>query len=46
MYDRILVRFGDLTLKGKNQSDFIRQLYKLLDEKRVFNTFFNKNVLI
>lgn len=33
MYDRILVRFGDLTLKGKNQSDFIRQLYKLLDEK-------------
>ena len=33
MYDRILIRFGDLTLKGKNQGDFIRQLYKMLDEK-------------
>ncbi len=32
-YDRILVRFGDLTLKGKNQSDFVRQLYNLLEEK-------------
>lgn len=33
MYDRILIRFGDLTLKGKNQSDFIKLLYKLLEEK-------------
>ena len=33
MYDRILIRFGDLTLKGKNQNDFIRQLYKMLEEK-------------
>lgn len=32
-YDRILVRFGDLTLKGKNQKLFIRRLYNLLDEK-------------
>lgn len=33
MYDRILVRFGDLTLKGKNQKDFVRKLYQLLEEK-------------
>lgn len=32
-YDRILVRFGDLTLKGKNQKLFIRKLYNLIDEK-------------
>ncbi len=33
LYDRILVRFGDLTLKGKNQISFIRKLYNLLEEK-------------
>ncbi len=33
LYDRIYVRFGDLTLKGKNQKIFIRRLYNLLDEK-------------
>lgn len=33
LYDRILVRFGDLTLKGKNQGKFIRKLYNLLEEK-------------
>ncbi|MCR5350471.1 MAG: tRNA 4-thiouridine(8) synthase ThiI [Acholeplasmatales bacterium] len=33
MYDQILVRFGDLTLKGKNQKDFLKALYKLFDVK-------------
>lgn len=33
MYDRILIRFGDLTLKGKNQQEFVRKLYSLLEEK-------------
>lgn len=33
LYDRILVRFGDLTLKGKNQIIFVRKLYQLLEEK-------------
>ncbi len=33
IYDRILVRFGDLTLKGKNQKDFIRALHKLVANK-------------
>lgn len=31
--DRILLRFGDLTLKGKNQVSFIRTLFNLLHEK-------------
>ncbi|MBR6289665.1 MAG: tRNA 4-thiouridine(8) synthase ThiI [Acholeplasmatales bacterium] len=30
IYDRILVRFGDLTLKGKNQKEFIKALHKLV----------------
>ena len=25
-YDRIMVRFGELSTKGKNKKDFIRQL--------------------
>ena len=33
MYDQILVRFGDLTLKGKNQKEFLRRLYSLMDLK-------------
>ncbi len=33
MYDQILVRFGDLTLKGKNQKVFLKALYKLVDKK-------------
>jgi len=33
IYDQILVRFGDLTLKGKNQRDFLKALYKLFDLK-------------
>ena len=27
IYNQILVRFGDLTLKGKNQRDFLHRLY-------------------
>lgn len=33
IYNQILVRFGDLTLKGKNQKVFLKALYKLMDEK-------------
>lgn len=33
LYNEILVRFGDLTLKGKNQKFFIKTLYKLVDLK-------------
>ena len=33
LYNQILVRFGDLTLKGKNQKIFLRALYKLMDTK-------------
>ncbi len=33
IYNQILVRFGDLTLKGKNQKVFLKTLYKLMDEK-------------
>ncbi|MDE5565354.1 MAG: tRNA 4-thiouridine(8) synthase ThiI [Anaeroplasmataceae bacterium] len=30
MYNQILVRFGDLTLKGRNQKEFLRRLYALM----------------
>lgn len=30
IYDQILVRFGDLTLKGKNQKEFLNRLLKLI----------------
>lgn len=30
MYDQILLRFGDLTLKGKNQKDFYNRLLRLI----------------
>ena len=30
MYNQILVRFGDLTLKGKNQKEFLKRLYDLM----------------
>ena len=33
LYNQILVRFGDLTLKGKNQNTFLRALYKLIEKK-------------
>lgn len=33
IYNQILVRFGDLTLKGKNQKVFLKALYKLMDKK-------------
>jgi thiamine biosynthesis protein ThiI len=33
IYNEILVRFGDLTLKGKNQNTFLRSLYKLVGKK-------------
>ena len=33
LYDQILVRFGDLTLKGKNQKIFLRRLYNLVHVK-------------
>ena len=33
LYNQILVRFGDLTLKGKNQKVFLRSLYKLMATK-------------
>lgn len=32
-YDRILIRYGELTLKGKNKKDFINQCYKMIKEK-------------
>lgn len=33
MYNQILVRFGDLTLKGRNQKEFLRRLYELMKTK-------------
>lgn len=33
MYNQILVRFGDLTLKGRNQKEFLRRLYALMAVK-------------
>ncbi|MDE5715501.1 MAG: tRNA 4-thiouridine(8) synthase ThiI [Anaeroplasmataceae bacterium] len=30
LYNQILVRFGDLTLKGKNQKEFLHRLYELV----------------
>ena len=33
LYNQILVRFGDLTLKGKNQKVFLHSLYKLMKTK-------------
>ena len=30
LYNQILVRFGDLTLKGKNQKEFLKRLYELM----------------
>ena len=33
VYNYILVRLGDLTLKGKNQSSFLRRLFNLVHEK-------------
>lgn len=33
LYNQILVRFGDLTLKGKNQKVFLHALYKLMAVK-------------
>ena len=33
MYKEILVRFGDLTLKGKNQNFFLKSLFKLMKLK-------------
>ncbi len=33
IYDQILVRYGDLTLKGKNQKEFLRSLHKLTRSK-------------
>lgn len=30
LYNQILVRFGDLTLKGKNQKEFLHRLYDLV----------------
>lgn len=29
IYDRVLIRYGDLTLKGKNQKVFLNSVYKL-----------------
>lgn len=33
IYDHILVRYGDLTLKGKNQKVFLNRLFHLIDNK-------------
>ena len=33
IYNQILVRFGDLTLKGKNQKVFLKALYKIFSQK-------------
>lgn len=33
MYERILVRYGDLTLKGKNKRMFVRMVNQLVKEK-------------
>ncbi|MBU1144656.1 MAG: tRNA 4-thiouridine(8) synthase ThiI [Firmicutes bacterium] len=35
MYDRILVRYGDLTIKGKNKKYFISAVNKLITDKLV-----------
>ncbi|CRH76175.1 Probable tRNA sulfurtransferase [Chlamydia trachomatis] len=29
-YNKILIRYGELTLKGENKKDFIRQLHNNL----------------
>ncbi len=45
LYNQILVRFGDLTLKGRNQREFLRRLYTLMAVKmeglnvQIENTF-------
>ena len=33
MYERILVRYGDLTLKGKNKKIFVNRVNDLIREK-------------
>ncbi len=33
LYNQILVRFGDLTLKGRNQKEFLKRLYALMATK-------------
>ena len=33
MYERILVRYGDLTLKGKNKKMFIERVNNLIQRK-------------
>ncbi|QVK20468.1 tRNA 4-thiouridine(8) synthase ThiI [Mycoplasmatota bacterium] len=33
MYDRILIRYGELTLKGKNKKDFINRVYQMVRDK-------------
>lgn len=33
IYNQILVRFGDLTLKGKNQKEFLNREYALVRRK-------------
>lgn len=33
LYNQILVRFGDLTLKGRNKKEFLRRLYNLVQLK-------------
>lgn len=44
MYDRILVRYGDLTLKGKNKRMFIERVNSLIKEKvNNPNVVFEKN---
>ena len=38
IYDQILVRFGDLTLKGKNQKDFYNRLLLILGNNVVYDS--------
>ena len=33
IYNQILIRFGDLTLKGKNQRDFVKKELNLINKK-------------
>ncbi len=33
MYDQILVRYGELTLKGKNKKDFVNNIYQMIKFK-------------
>jgi thiamine biosynthesis protein ThiI len=33
MYDHILIRYGELSLKGKNQKSFVRQLVRNIQDK-------------